>query len=141
VDKKSATITTAIFGSSDGLVASIALILATMTHGQKVVLAAVFGLLIAEGLGMAASEFLADPKRDVRQALVMGGATSLAIILPGLPWTAASGNAAAVISGVIALVLAGLIAWARPGGWTTWAQTYGILIGVSVIATIAGHLT
>jgi hypothetical protein len=45
------------------------------------------------------------------------------------------------VSGLIALVLAGLIAWARPGGWTTWVQTYGILIGVSVIAAVAGHFT
>jgi hypothetical protein len=141
MDKKSATVTTAIFGSSDGLVASIALILATMTHGQKVVLAAVFGLLIAEGLGMAASEFLSDPKRDLRQALIMGAATSLAIILPGLPWTITRGNAAVIWSGLIALVLAGLIARARAGGWTTWVQTYGILIVVSVIAAVAGHFT
>jgi len=47
----SVTLTTTIFGASDGLVASIALILATMTHGRRVVLAAVIGLLIAEGLG------------------------------------------------------------------------------------------
>jgi len=51
--------------ASDGLVASIALILATMTHGRRVVLAAVIGLLIAEGLGMAASQFLSDPKRNL----------------------------------------------------------------------------
>jgi hypothetical protein len=141
MDKKSVTVSTAIFGSSDGLVASIALILATMTHGQKVVLAAVLGLLIAEGLGMAASEYLADPKRDLRQSLIMGAATSFAIILPGLPWTATSGAAAALLSCLIAVILAGLIAWARSGGWTAWAQTYGILIGVSAIATVAGHFT
>jgi hypothetical protein len=49
-DTKAVTLTTTIFGASDGLVASIALILATMTHGQRVVVAAVVGLLIAEGL-------------------------------------------------------------------------------------------
>jgi len=40
-DTDSVTLTTTIFGASDGLVASIALILATMTHGRRVVLAAV----------------------------------------------------------------------------------------------------
>lgn len=50
------TVTTAIFGAADGLVATMALILATESRGRKVVLAAAIGLLIAEGLGMAASQ-------------------------------------------------------------------------------------
>jgi hypothetical protein len=137
----SETLTTSIFGASDGLVASIALILATMTHGNKVVVAAVIGLLIAEGLGMAASQFLSDPKRDLRQAVIMGSATSLAIVVPAVPWTFTSGNSAAVTSCLIALVLAGLIARARAGGWSTWLQTYGVLISVGAIAAFAGRLT
>jgi hypothetical protein len=140
-DTDSVTLTTTIFGASDGLVASIALILATMTHGRKVVLAAVIGLLIAEGLGMAASQFLSDPKRNLRQATIMGVATSIAIIVPAVPWTFSSGNAAAVVSCAIALIFAGFISRARPGGWSTWVQTYGVLIGVGAIATVAGRLT
>ncbi len=140
-DADSATLTTTIFGASDGLVASIALILATMSHGRRVVIAAVIGLLIAEGLGMAASQFLSDPKRNLRLATIMGVATSITIIVPAVPWTFASGNAAAVGSCAIALLFVGFIAHARTGGWTTWAQTFGVLIGVGAIATIAGHLT
>jgi hypothetical protein len=140
-DADSVTLKTTIFGASDGLVASIALILATMTHGRKVVLAAVIGLLIAEGLGMAASQFLSDPKRNLRQAMIMGVATSITIIVPVVPWIFSSGNTAAVVSCVIALTFAGLISRARPGGWSTWLQTYGVLIGVGAIATIAGRLT
>lgn len=74
-DTDPVTPTTTIFGASDGLVASIALIFATMTHGRKVVVTAVIGLFIAEGLGMAASQFLSDPKRNLRQASIMGVAT------------------------------------------------------------------
>src|ERR1019366_4903586 len=96
-DTDSVTLKTTIFGASDGLVASIALILATMTHGRKVVLAAVIGLLIAEGLGMAASQFLSDPKRNLRQAMIMGVATSITIIVPVVPWIFSSGNTAAVV--------------------------------------------
>jgi hypothetical protein len=140
-DTDSVTLTTTIFGASDGLVASIALILATMTHGRRVVLAAVIGLLIAEGLGMAASQFLSDPKRNRRQAVIMGVATSITIVVPAVPWLFSSGNTAAVVSGVIALIFAGLISRARPGGWSTWVQTYGVLIGVGAIATVAGRLT
>ena len=140
-DTDSVTLRTTIFGASDGLVASIALILATMTHGRRVVLAAVIGLLIAEGLGMAASQFLSDPRRNLRQAVIMGVATSITIVVPAVPWLFSSGNTAAVVSGVIALIFAGLISRARPGGWSTWVQTYGVLIGVGAIATVAGRLT
>ena len=140
-DTDSVTLRTTIFGASDGLVASIALILATMTHGRRVVVAAVIGLFIAEGLGMAASQFLSDPKRNLRQAMIMGVATSITIIVPAVPWIFLAGGVTAVVSCLIALIFAGLISRARPGGWSTWVQTYGVLIGVGAIAAIAGSLT
>lgn len=132
---------TAIFGASDGLVATMALILATMSHGRKVVLAAAIGLLIAEGFGMAASQYLSDAKRDLRLALIMGVATSLAIIMPAIPWFFTDGAVAVVASCVIGLVLGGVIAYLRPGGWKECVQTYGVLISVGAIATLAGRLT
>jgi VIT family len=135
------TLSTAIFGAADGLVATMALILATMGHGHKVVLLAVFGLLVAEGLGMAASEFLSDPQRDLKTATIMGAATSVAIVLPGIPWTFTSGETATLTSCAVGLILAGVIAAARRGGWATWVQTYGILVVVGAIATLAGHLS
>ncbi len=135
------TLSTAIFGAADGLVATMALILVTMGHGHKVVLLAVFGLLVAEGLGMAASEFLSDPTRDLKTATIMGAATSIAIVVPGVPWTFTSGAAATIASCVIAFVLAGIIANARRGGISTWLQTYGVLVAVSLIAAFAGHLS
>jgi hypothetical protein len=141
VKKATPTITTAIFGASDGLVASMALILATMSHGRKVVLAAAIGLLIAEGFGMAASQYLSDVKRDLRLALIMGVATSLAIVLPAVPWAVGSGTAAVVGSCAIGVVLGGVIAYMRPGGWTEWLQTYGVLVSVGAVATLAGRLT
>ena len=75
---------------------------------------------------MAASQFLSDPERNLRQAMLMGAVTSVTIIAPAVPWTFSSG---------------GLISRARPGGWSTWLQTYGVLIGVGAIAAIAGRLT
>jgi len=136
----SQTTTTAIFGASDGLVATMALILATMGHGRKVVLAAAFGLLIAEGFGMAASQYLSDPKRDLRLTLIMGVATSVAIIVPAIPWAVTAGTAAVLSSCAIAFVFAGMIAYARPGGLESWLQTYGVLAAVGAIATVAGRL-
>ncbi|HTT58884.1 MAG TPA: VIT1/CCC1 transporter family protein [Acidimicrobiales bacterium] len=141
MSKLTPTVATAIFGASDGLVATMALILATESHGRKVVLAASIGLLIAEGFGMAASQYLSDAKRDLRLAIIMGIATSLAIILPAVPWAFAGGGGAIVGSCVIGAVLAGVIAYLRPGGWGEWVQTYGVLISVGAIATLAGRLT
>lgn len=131
---------TCVFGASDGLVAAIALILATSSHGSRIVLAALLGLLVAEGLGMAASEFLSDPKMDLRQAAVMGLSTSLAIIGPGIPWFFTKGSPALLGSGVIAVCLASVIAWVRPGGWSTWGTTFGVLTIVAAIAAGAGHI-
>ncbi|HEY5439214.1 MAG TPA: hypothetical protein VIJ99_09965 [Acidimicrobiales bacterium] len=99
------------------------------------------GLLVAEGLGMAASQFLSDPDRNLRQATIVGVATSVTIIVPAVALMFASGTTAAVASCAIALLFAGHISRARPGGWSTWLQTYGVLIGVGATATNAGRLT
>jgi len=73
--------------------------------------------------------------------VIMGVATSINDRRAGSAVLFSSGNTAAVVSGVIALIFAGLISRARPGGWSTWVQTYGVLIGVGAIATVAGRLT
>lgn len=139
-DALNTTRSAAIFGASDGLVASLALILATAGHGPHIVLTALAGLLAAEGLGMAGSEFLSDPKMNLRQAAVMGIATALAIILPGTPWLFTHGSPALLASGIIAVCVAAVIAQIRPGGWQTWAQTFGVLSMVAAIAAAAGRL-
>ena len=52
-----------------------------------------------------------------------------------------AGGAAVASSCVIGLVFASLIAYARPGGVRSWVQTYGVLISVGGVATLAGRLT
>jgi ABC-type dipeptide/oligopeptide/nickel transport system permease component len=89
---------------------------------------------------MAASQYLSDQKRDLRLAVIMGLATSLAIILPAVPWTFGAGAAAVLGSCIIGVILGGVIAYLRPGGLAEWVQTYGVLIGVGAIATLAGRL-
>lgn len=132
---------TAIFGASDGLIAAIALVLVFQNQGQKAVLLALFGLLVAEGLGMAASQYLADPEVSLRQATIMGASTGAAIFLVGLPWIFFHGTGATAASVALSMCVAALISWIRPGGWQGWAQTFGILVAVSTIAAATGHLT
>ncbi len=134
------TRSTAIFGASDGVVAALALVLATASHGPRVVLVTLLGLLVAEGLGMAASEFLSDPAMSLRQSTVMGISTSLAIIAPGIPWLFTRGPSAELGSVIVAVMIGAVIAQVRPGGWQTWATTFGVLTIVASIAAGAGHL-
>ena len=68
-------------------------------------------------------------------------ATSVTIIVPGVPWNFLAGSAAEVASHFTALGFAGLISLSSPGGWLTWRQTYGVVAGVSAIADIARRLT
>jgi hypothetical protein len=56
-----------------------------------------------------------------------------------VPWTFAAGSTAEIASSLIALILAGVIAYARVGGSSTWLQTYGVLIRVGAMAAAAGH--
>lgn len=136
----SSTRATAIFGASDGLVASVALVLVTESRGPHIVLLAVLALVIAEGLGMAASDFLSKPEVGVRDACIMGVATSVAIVGPGVPWFFATGSAAMTATLIVAVLFAAVIAQLRPGGWATWLQTFGVLTAVAGIAAGAGHL-
>lgn len=130
-----------IFGSSDGLVACIGVVLATAPRGEASVVYAALGLLIAEGFGMAASEWLsADSDTGLAGASVMGLSTALAIFAVALPWLFYSGSLATHLSVAIAVLIAGVIAWARQGGWKSWAQTFGVLGAVALLAWGAGSL-
>lgn len=131
---------TVVFGMSDGLVAALAIVLVASGAGRKVVLLALFGLLVAEGFGMAASQYLADPAVSVRRATIMGVSTALAIVLVGVPWTVSVGTGAELGSVAVSVALASVISWLRPQGWQAWAQTFAILVAVSTIAAAAGRL-
>lgn len=131
---------TAILGSSDGVLASIGVVLATASHGASAVVAAVIGLLVAEGLGMGASEFLSDPDTDLKAAAVMSLSTGLPIILVGLPWLVVGGWEALAVSGSMAGLIAFEIAHARGGTRLAYLQTFGVLIGVGALAALAGRI-
>lgn len=127
-----------VFGASDGLVAATSLILVEQNNGQRAVLLALVALLLAGGLGMAASQYLSDPKMDLRHAAVMGAATSFGVIVPGIPWLVTAH--ALVPSMVGAVIVASLISWLRPGTTSAFLQTFGVLAAVAALAAGAGHL-
>lgn len=131
---------TAVFGMSDGLVASLAIVLVASGGGRHIVLLALFGLLVAEGFGMAASQYLADPAVSVRKATIMGLSTAGSILLVGSPWLFVGGNLAELLSVGVGVGVASVVAWMRPQGWQAWAQTFAILVAVATIAAAAGRL-
>ena len=134
--------TLAVFGGVDGLVATVGIVLGVgiASHGTGPVWHAVLALFVAEGIGMSVSEFLSDNETGLRGASIMGAATGLPILAVGLPWTVLGRSAALVASLLVAVVLAGAIAVLRGGGCKGWAQTFGVLAGVSVVAALSGAL-
>ena len=137
---RSKTLELAMFGGSDGLIACAGIVLATAGRGAGAVLAAAIGLLIAEGLGMAVSQWLSDEAMSLRDAAVMGVSTSTPIAIVAAPWVLLTGWPALAASGVLALALAAMIAQERQGGVTGWLQTYGVLIAVAGLAWAAARL-
>ena len=131
----------AIFGSSDGLLAALAVTLAAGSRGRTAVLLSLFAIFVAEGFGMGVADFLAKEKASVgwRQAVAMGVSTGGAILAVGVPWLITSGTSAEFGSVIVALVIGAGISQVRPGGWTAWAQTFGLLAAVAAVTGAVGH--
>ena len=133
---------TVTFGSADGLTAAIGIVLATAARGDASVIHAMLGLLVAEGVGMGAFDFLSHEKTAaaLREGTVMALATSVPIILVALPWLMVARTTGVLASAGVAVVLAGMVAWGRAGAWTRWPITYGVLAGVAGLAWLVGAL-
>ena len=89
---------------------------------------------------MAVSELLAESNTGWKGAAVMGAATGVPILAIGAPWLFLGRTWATVVSIGVALVLAGVIAELRGARWKSWTETYGVLIGVSIVAALSGLL-
>lgn len=136
-------LSTVVFGASDGLLAALAVVLAVGSKGRGAVLLALFGVLVAEGLGMAVADFLSKERTDVgwRQALAMGGSTGGSIVVVGLPWVFVGGRTAEFASVLCALLLSSFVARMRAERrWVDWAQTFALLAAVATIAGAVGSI-
>lgn len=134
----------AVFGAVDGLVACMAIVLslATTSASNHIVWHAALGLFVAEGLGMAVSEFFGENRTGLHEAVIMGFSTGLPILLIAMPYGLPDLYAweRLALSVAMGVVLAAGIAGERGRGWKGWVQTYGILIGVSGVAALSGAL-
>jgi VIT1/CCC1 family predicted Fe2+/Mn2+ transporter len=100
----------AIFGATDGLTSTVAVVIAQLIAGtQHSLIAGGFAIAIAAGVGMGWSEWISDASGNYRRALVMTLATLLASALPIFPflflWEA---SGVVVCGGVSALLAVGI---------------------------------
>ncbi len=130
-----------IFGVFDGLASALGVIVATAATGNAhtVVVAAV-ALAVGAAVSMAAGEWLSDASGSGHRAAVMGSATLAGSILPAVPFFAMTGAPAFLACGVVTILLAALIAQARPGGaLRSYSVTFAVL-GVAASLAVATSL-
>jgi VIT1/CCC1 family predicted Fe2+/Mn2+ transporter len=112
----------AIFGSFDGMTSTLGVVaglLATHASAPKIV---------AASIGMGAGQYLSDGKRNVRNAVVMAGATLIGSVIPAVPFLFGDSRACIAASIVITALAAAVI-----GHYRGYLVTYSILIVVSLV--------
>ena len=127
----------AVFGGFDGLVSVLGVLTGMLIQhaARPTLIAAVVGGAICATLSMGAGQWLSD--RRTSTALVMGAGTAVGTVLPLLPYLLPIPEIeATVVSAILVLAAAGVIAWIRPGGMLrSVVETYGLLI-TAVAVTI-----
>lgn len=136
----------AVFGTFDGVTAVLGILLSLHGHPGWV-LPSALGLAVAEGVGMAAGEWLSDSGSGFAASGVIGAATALGSLLPAVPFAVLPMPWAAVAS-ALALVALGVGISAirsRDRGWGRGLlETFGVLaaaliaVGICMVVTPAG---
>lgn len=128
----------AIFGAFDGMTVVLG-VLFSLTGHPGLILAAAFGVGIAEGIGMAAGQWLSDSDDGFGASLVIGLATFVGTILPALPYAVLPSRWAMVASVGVLAVLAGAITAMRAderGLGRALAETYGVVVVAAVVVFV-----
>lgn len=132
----------AIFGSFDGITVTLG-ILFSLTGNPLVIFSAILGVAAAEGVGMAAGEWLSESDNGFGAAITIGAATALGSVLPALPFLFTSGALALGLAfSIIALigVVITALRYKERGLWRALLETYGVMIVVSISILITQYL-
>lgn len=135
----SADLSEAIFGSYDGLISVIGVIVGLLSSSRHTILAGAIGLAVASAVSMGAGEYLGDEGRNYRRAGIMAAATLIGTLVPIIPFLLFAKTTAIVGAAILALILAGWISWVRSKSEPTlrsWIETYSIL-AISITITFA----
>jgi len=130
-----------IFGCIDGLVIFLGLTIGLIVahQSQVAVWHAALGGAGGELVGMTAGQHLSDPESGWSTALLCGVSSAVACLLPAIPYVTMTHNYAIIISLVVAVVIAGVIARMRPEhGMSAVVRTYGIIIAAGIISGLTG---
>ena len=133
----------AIFGAFDGLTVVLG-VLFSLTGHPGLILPAAFGVGIAEGIGMAAGQWLSESDEGFGASLVIGAATFVGTILPALPYAVLPPRWAMVASIGVLAVLGGAITVMRMGERglrRALLETYGVVIVAAVVVAVVEHFT
>ena len=136
-------ISQAIFGSFDGVISVIGVIVALLARPTPIIVDAAIGLAVASAVGMAAGEYLGDDTRNLRRAFVMGLATIVGTMCPVVPFMIFAKDLAMVIA--VVLVLAVSLAIARARALTSsslaYVETFGVLLLAAGVTALVSWLT
>jgi VIT1/CCC1 family predicted Fe2+/Mn2+ transporter len=135
-------ISQAIFGSFDGVVSVIGVIVALLAGPTAIMVDAAIGLAAASAVGMAAGEYLGDHARSLRKAAVMGLATIVGTLCPIVPFIVLPKKSAIVVAVVIVIVISVIISRSREGSTLrAYAETFGVLILAAGITALVSWAT
>jgi hypothetical protein len=122
-----------VFGAADGVTIVLGL-LVSLTGQPHALFRAALGAGLAELVGMTAGQWLSDGDSGFGAALANGAAACGACIFPALPYLAAAGITAMILSLILVAAAAAAISWLRPEkGLLAVVQTYGVLLAAAVL--------
>jgi VIT1/CCC1 family predicted Fe2+/Mn2+ transporter len=133
----------AIFGSFDGVVSVIGVIVALLARPSPIIVEAAVGLAAASAIGMAAGEYLGDDTRNLRRALVMGLATVIGTMAPVVPFMVLDKRLAIPVALLLVLAISLAIAQARAQASPrrAYLETFGVLFLAAGVTALVSWLT
>jgi VIT1/CCC1 family predicted Fe2+/Mn2+ transporter len=136
-------ISQAIFGSFDGVVSVIGVMVALLARPTPIIVEASVGLAAASAVGMMAGEYLGDDTRNVRRAVVMGVATIVGTMCPVVPFMLLTKELAIVVAVILVLVISLAIARARAQATSgrAYVETFGVLLLAAGVTALVSWLT
>jgi VIT1/CCC1 family predicted Fe2+/Mn2+ transporter len=133
----------AIFGSFDGVISVIGVMVALLARPTPIIVEAAVGLAAASAVGMMAGEYLGDDTRSLRRAIVMGVATIVGTMCPVVPFMLLAKEAAIIVAAVLVLAISLAIARARAqtSSARAYAETFGVLFISAAVTAVVSWLT
>jgi VIT1/CCC1 family predicted Fe2+/Mn2+ transporter len=124
-------ISTAVFGSFDGMTSAMGVILALLATPHALLLGAL-GIGIAAVIGMGLGEWQSDSSSGWKPAVAMAVASGVGTLLPVIPFIFMAGAPAVIASALIIITATAVIAKVRVSEnrsyWKAARESYTILV-------------